>query len=184
MPTSFTSYWGSPVHGADITWTHDPSADTPTLTFEYTANYYWRMPVYYNNLITADQTYKNSLGSSDVATFLDNSTGCSGSSDCCADNTGGTVYDFAHAMFSRFIIADPTNSSNFDGFNGKQTMMFKCGDMYYSNGSGSVDPSVWVAWDVTDQSYTDLDSSSATDYATFDSGDQQWTLTETAWDSA
>ena len=65
-------------------------------------------------------------------------------------------------------------------------MMFKCGDMYYSSGGGTVGPLVWVAWDVA-AAETDLKSSSATDYATFDdvagSEDQQWTLTEEAWDS-
>ena len=116
MPTSFTSYWGSPVHGADITWTHDPSADTLTLTFEYTANYYWRNPVYYNAGIAADDAYKNSLGSG--ATFLDSSGGCTGATNCCADGTGGAAYDFTHAMYSRFIIAHPTDTNKFDGFNG------------------------------------------------------------------
>ena len=117
MPTSFTSYWGSPVHGAEITWTHDTSADSLTLAFSYTANYYWRMPVYYSSTDTdGDAAYVGSLGAD--ATFYDNSSGCSGSTDCCADNTGGTTYDYTVQMWSRFIIADPSDSSNWDGFNG------------------------------------------------------------------
>ena len=115
MPTSFTSYWGSPVHGAEITWTHDTSADTLTLAFSYTANYYWRMPVYFSGSDTdGDVVFKDSLGSG--ASYYDNSTGCGG--DCCAVNTGGTAYDYTVAMWSRFIIADPAASDNFDGFNG------------------------------------------------------------------
>ena len=69
MPTSFTSYWGSPVHGAEITWTHDTSADSLTLAFSYTANYYWRMPVYYSAAVSEDAAFVGTLGS--AAEFYD-----------------------------------------------------------------------------------------------------------------
>ena len=62
MPTSFTSYWGSSLHGVNIMWTNDITDVTPTLTFVYTANYYWRMPYWYSGLITADVDMANSVG--------------------------------------------------------------------------------------------------------------------------
>ena len=49
MPTSFTSYWGSALHGMEIKWTNDITADPVKLAAEITCNYYWRMPVWYDS---------------------------------------------------------------------------------------------------------------------------------------
>ena len=64
MPTTFTSYWGSSLHGVEIAWTHDPAAaGTPELSFQYTANYYWRMPYWYDSVIASDIAIKDAIGS-------------------------------------------------------------------------------------------------------------------------
>ena len=62
-------------------------------------------------------------------------------------------------------------------------MQFKCGDMYYSTGGATTDPQVWVAWDEAALGTTDVSPASASAYDVFDSNDNQWTLTETPWDS-
>ena len=62
-------------------------------------------------------------------------------------------------------------------------MAFKCGDMYYTSGGGTTDPSVWVAWDEAALATTDVNPASASAYDVIDTGDNQWTLTETPWDS-
>lgn len=62
MPTSFTSRWGSDVHGVNITWTMDPSAATPTLSFVYTANYFWRLELYFNSANADDVKIKEAIG--------------------------------------------------------------------------------------------------------------------------
>jgi len=48
MPSSFTSYWGSTMHGVEITWTNDLSSPV-TLALTYTANLYWYMPMWYDS---------------------------------------------------------------------------------------------------------------------------------------
>ena len=60
--TTFYSYWGSSIHGVEIAWTADPSADTLELTFEYTAYYYWRMPFFYDGSDADDLALATHVG--------------------------------------------------------------------------------------------------------------------------
>lgn len=62
MPTTFTSYWGSSIHGVEIAWTNDTTADPVELSFTYTANYYWRIPFWYDSAIAGDAAIAASLG--------------------------------------------------------------------------------------------------------------------------
>ena len=77
MPTSFTSYWGSQIHGIEIKWTHDPAAvtDVQSLAIEYTCNYYWRMPLWYDSAQADDAKIPKTLGSTDLEALAIDITG-------------------------------------------------------------------------------------------------------------
>ena len=48
MPSSFTTLWGSTLHGVQITWTN-AIAEPEKLHMRYRAFYYWYMPHWYNS---------------------------------------------------------------------------------------------------------------------------------------
>merc|ERR1712228_497136 len=74
MPNTFTSYWGSSIHGMEIKWTNDPNAATSTLTAEITSNYYWRMQLYYNGAANdPDLEIRESIGGTSFATDMQSS---------------------------------------------------------------------------------------------------------------
>jgi len=54
MPTSFTSYWGSGIHGVEVKWTCDQSVTPNVLTAEMTSNYYWRTQLYHDATVQGD----------------------------------------------------------------------------------------------------------------------------------
>ena len=66
--TSFTSYWGSNVHGMEIKWTADNTADVPVLSAEITCNYYWRMHLFHE--ATPDADLLTSVGGANFGTDL------------------------------------------------------------------------------------------------------------------
>ena len=73
MPTQFTSYWGSSIHGVEILWKNDildpnrGTGDPVELEFEYTCNLYWRMPYWFDDGASAngpDSELGKTLGTS------------------------------------------------------------------------------------------------------------------------
>ena len=128
--TSFTSYWGSSVHGVEIEWTADTSADPVELTFVYTANYYWRMPFFYDSSQT-DTDLK-------IAQAIDVSFG----EDVQASWATDTDLDATDDWYMKFYIAHPTDTSLFDGFNGECLVTWSCGDA----AGGGDNPSIHVEW--------------------------------------
>ena len=172
MPTSFTSYWGDPFHGVEIKWTHDTAAASPTLTFEYTANYYWRMPYWYDSGADAIELYLN-LGTSPVGDDINAS---------CSDNTYVTAPDPVKTLYMKWFMAHPSDSSLYDGFNGEAVAHLNCGDKR-TDPANSNDPSVYVEW--VNTATFDIKPSSEFDDATQDpSAQNDWTLTEAQWDGS
>ena len=64
MPATFTSYWGSSLHGVEIAWTNDITANPVELSFVYTCNYYWRMPFWYDSAEATDAALFAAVGGS------------------------------------------------------------------------------------------------------------------------
>ena len=73
MPTSFTSYWGSALHGVEIKWTSDASDSPQYLNFEFKSKYYWYMPHWYNSGQSGDVTINKNLGANgkDMKAYTD-----------------------------------------------------------------------------------------------------------------
>ena len=165
--TSFTSYWGSSIHGVEIKWTADTSADPVELTFEYTANYYWRMPFFYDGRET-DTDLK-------IATAIDLNFGEDLDTNWVAD----TDVNAAQNWYMKFYIAHPTDTSLFDGFNGEAYATYSCGNA----AGGGDNPSIHVEWYNTATNNYDLKPTSAFDDEAYDStADDDWTLTEATGD--
>ena len=165
--TSFTSYWGSSVHGVEIEWTADTSADPVELTFVYTANYYWRMPFFYDSAQT-DTDLK-------IAQAIDVSFG----EDVTSSWSTDTDINGSEIWYMKFYIAHPTDTSLFDGFNGEAYATFSCGDA----ANGGDNPSIFVEWYNTATNNYDLKPTSAFDDEAYDStGQDNWELTENTGD--
>ena len=174
MPTSFTSYWGDPLHGVEIKWTHDPAAASPTLTFEYTANYYWRMPYWYDAGVADDLTYLSTIGT----TF-----GTDIAADCTSVGDNAYATSSSIDLYMKWFMASPTDSSLYDGFNGQCVAHFNCGDKR-TDPSNSNDPSIYVEWidTATPTAFKyDLKPTSEFDI-TEDASQDDWTTTEAMWD--
>ena len=104
MPTTFTSYWGSALHGVEIKWTNDITANPVKLSFEYTSNYYWRMPCWYDDGVASDKALVAAIGS-----------------NFCVDISGtadDSYYSTKDEFNFQFFIAHPTTANLFDGFSG------------------------------------------------------------------
>ena len=166
MPTQFTSYWGSSLHGVQIDWTNDPTATTPELAFTYTANYYWRMPFWYDDTVAGDKA---------IAT-----ASCS---NCGYDIQGtgdNAVWGTYKEFYFQFFIAHPTTANVFDGFDGRAWGV--CTMKATANG-GSTDIHVeWKDKATTDNHKYDLKPASDYDITTADGTTDDWTLVDTAWD--
>ena len=138
MPTSFTSYWGSQIHGVEVTWTCDTSVSPNVLTAAYTSNYYWRTQLYYDGDIATDVAISDAIGGvnfrTDMKTTIDS-------------NAGTDVYAVTAGVGDKFkmqlMIANPTAGASvpFDGFNGRVWFNPKTG-----TGDGATLPSMRVEW--------------------------------------
>ena len=177
MPTSFTSYWGSQIHGVEVTWTCDTSVSPNVLTAAYTSNYYWRTQLYYDSDIATDVAISDAIGganfSTDMKAIIDS-------------NAGADVYAVTAGVGDKFkmqlMIANPTAGASvpFDGFNGRVWFNPKTG-----TGDGVTLPSMRVEWVLStagDSPGTahmyDLKPTSATD-ETVDTTTNNWTLLST-----
>ena len=119
MPSSFTSYWGSNIHGVEIKWTCDTAVTPNVLTAEYTSNYYWRMQLYYDGTTGhADLDILNAIGGTnfgtDIKAFIPTAGGTSVLYEAIANRDKFKM---------QFMIAnpDPITAATvpFDGFNGR-----------------------------------------------------------------
>ena len=196
MPTSFTTYWGSNIHGIEIKWTCDTTASPVVLHAEYTSNYYWRMQLYYNGTVANAANDLALLASLDTVsgvgavaggnfgTDMKASIPSAGLNPCVSSCTSVEYEAIANRdkFKMQFMIANPTSGATvpYDGFNGRTWFTAQTG-----SNDGVTMPSVFVEWmrstDGTSPGTAhmyDLKPSSATD-ETVDTVTDNWTTLAT-----
>merc|ERR1719464_1041170 len=174
MPVSFTSYWGSQIHGVEVKWTCDESVIPNVLTAEYTSNYYWRTQLYYDADISTDVDILNAIGGTTFGTNMKATID---------SNPGVDTYAVTAGVGDKFkmqlMIANPTAGASvpFDGFNGAVWFNPKTG-----TGDGVTLPSMRVEWLLSTDGTSpgtvhnyDLKPTSATD-ETVDTTTDNWTV--------
>ena len=139
MPASFTSYWGSQVHGVEITWTCDYNLMPNVLTAAFTSNYYWRTQLYFDSANTADNdtALSQAIG---TATSQD-ITGTSNNAYWVDSGLSGRNAGDRFRMYANF--ANPTSGAAIanDGFDAQVWFNPKRGD-----GTATVLPTMLVEW--------------------------------------
>lgn len=141
MPTSFTSYWGSGIHGVEVKWTCDTAVTPNVLTAEMTSNYYWRTQLYYDS---------NEAGDADILAGISGASSLNANFGTDVGNVGTTALGTWKAVSStvdkfkmQLFIANPTAGATvtFDGFNGAVWFNYKRGQ-----DDGVTYPQMRVEW--------------------------------------
>lgn len=142
MPSFFTSFWGSSIHGVEIKWTNDITTDPVTLTAEYTSNYYWNPLFYYDSNLAADNALLAILGTEhaiDMKPTIDTLGGAPYAATVETTALPRPIFNF------QFFIQKPTASTVYDGFNGKAFVTGKTGSGE-TTGTVVTPPEIIVQW--------------------------------------
>ena len=156
MPTSFTSYWGSSIHGVEIKWTHDV-ASPEYLNFEYTCNYYYKMPFWYdagsnNPLDGPDVGLADAIGAT-LGTNM--SAGGAVTYDNSAEKTGNARLKYR----LQFFVQNPVTTTEYDGFDG-----IAYGTVKVGSGDGVTAPTVHFEWQGTTSDPHNFDLKPSADF--------------------